>query len=92
MSSSDSDSESAGANTDRDTRIEQCIRTLVAKTFAQDPGNLTLKRIRTKAEAELDLEEGYLKANAQWNIKSKEIVADELVWESWICHVNEAFG
>lgn len=79
MASSDSDPESASTNVAEDARIEQCLRALVIKTFASDADNLTLKRIRTKAEAELDLEDGYLKADAIWKTKSKDIVADELV-------------
>ncbi|KAL8907853.1 MAG: hypothetical protein Q9207_001177 [Kuettlingeria erythrocarpa] len=74
MSNSDASSDNAATS---DARLESALREAVEKTFRTDPEQLTLKRLRSKVEQDLGLEEGFFKSNTTWNTRSKE-VAQEL--------------
>ncbi|EFE42134.1 transcriptional regulator, putative [Trichophyton verrucosum HKI 0517] len=59
--------------------IEQGLRATVAKIYKS--GNLdelTVKRVRLATEKNLGLEQGVLKAHAEWKQKSDEIIKDEV--------------
>ncbi|EZF25446.1 hypothetical protein H112_02244 [Trichophyton rubrum D6] len=59
--------------------IEQGLRATVAKIYKS--GNLdelTVKRVRLATEKILGLEQGVLKAHAEWKQKSDEIIKDEV--------------
>lgn len=63
-----------------DFRIEDTLRAIVARLYnSEDHENLTIKRVRKAAEVKLELPEDYLKENAIWKSKSKDIIADEHV-------------
>lgn len=60
--------------------IEQGLRATVAKIYKS--GNLdelTVKRVRLATEKILGLEQGVLKAHAEWKQRSEEIIKDEVV-------------
>ena len=60
--------------------IEQGLRATVAKIYKS--GNLdelTVTRVRLATEKILGLEQGVLKAHAEWKQKSDEIIKDEVV-------------
>lgn len=44
--------------------------------------DLTVKRVRARAEKELGLEEGFFKTNSTWKQKSQELIVDAVV-RSW---------
>ncbi|EGE00580.1 hypothetical protein TESG_07883 [Trichophyton tonsurans CBS 112818] len=59
--------------------IEQGLRATVAKIYKS--GNLdelTVKRVRLATEKNLGLEQGVLKAHAEWKQRSEEIIKDEV--------------
>ncbi|TID22412.1 transcriptional regulator [Venturia nashicola] len=61
-----------------DPKIEETLRAIVARLYTSgDHSELTVKRVRKAAEVELDLPDDYLKDNATWKSKSKNIIADE---------------
>lgn len=56
------------------------MRAIVARLYKSgDHSELTVKRVRKAAEVELDLPDDYLKDNADWKSKSKDIIGDEHV-------------
>lgn len=61
------------------SQIEQGLRDIVARLFQTGKlDELTVKRVRRAAEAELGLAEDFLKSQ-EWSKKSKEIISDEVV-------------
>lgn len=70
-----SDSElSTPANLPADAEIEQCLRRVVRDALKADE-EMTTNRARTLAEEELGLDTGFLKDNAEWKQRSKDIVS-----------------
>lgn len=60
--------------------ISQKLRDIVIalhKTGNSD--ELTVKRVRTRAETELSLPAGFLKTNAEWKEKSQSTIVDAVV-------------
>lgn len=60
--------------------LEQALRNAVQRVYKL--GNLeelTVKRIRTAAEQDLDLEEDFFKTDSTWKGKSKKIIESEVV-------------
>ena len=58
----------------KDSKIEQCLRKIVPEAKAKDDTEFTVKQARLRAEAELKLEEGFLKTDPEWNERSKAII------------------
>lgn len=71
---SDSEDLSSAPNIPADVEIEQCIRTVVREAVKKDE-TVTVKLARTRAEEKLGLEEGFLKDNAQWKQRSKDLIS-----------------
>ncbi|KAL8658257.1 MAG: hypothetical protein Q9226_001139 [Calogaya cf. arnoldii] len=57
-----------------DAQIENALRDAVGEKFKTNPEQVTIKRIRTHVEHELKLGDGFFKASATWNARSKEII------------------
>ncbi|KAL8735569.1 MAG: hypothetical protein Q9166_000738 [cf. Caloplaca sp. 2 TL-2023] len=53
-------------------KIEDALRNAVEKKYRSNPDQLTVKRIRTDVEQQLGLDDGFFKADAIWNTRSKE--------------------
>lgn len=66
-------------------RIELALRQVVRKLYRQDPANVTVKRARADAEAELGLDSGFFKEDDEWKERSKSIVGEAFVCLH-ICH------
>ncbi|KAL9067321.1 MAG: hypothetical protein Q9157_006848 [Trypethelium eluteriae] len=59
------------------TALEKALRDAVNATFASGKTeDLTVKRLRTLTEKQLELEEGFFKADEIWSAKSKNIIQD----------------
>ncbi|KAI5287465.1 hypothetical protein KEM54_005980, partial [Ascosphaera aggregata] len=59
--------------------LVQALRDATARIYrTKSPENLTVKRIRTEAEKELGVEEGFFKGSAEWKDKSSTIIRDEV--------------
>lgn len=71
-----SDSEdnlSSAADIPSHAEIEECIRNVVREAVKKDE-EVTVKLGRTRAEQRLGLEAGFLKDNAQWKEKSRDLI------------------
>lgn len=64
---------STPANIPADIEIEQCLRRVVRDALKADE-DITTNLARTRAEGELGLDTGFLKDNAEWKKKSKDII------------------
>ncbi|KAF2101783.1 hypothetical protein NA57DRAFT_73224 [Rhizodiscina lignyota] len=75
-----SDSEpNSSARLPSDPKLEECLRDIVSRVFKSGKHeDLTLRRVRTAAEEELDLPEGFFKADVKWKDRSQEIIGDEV--------------
>lgn len=62
-----------------ETRLEKALRDAVEETFKADPEQLTVKRLRSKVEKDLGLDDGFFKSDAAWNARSKEVIQSEVV-------------
>ncbi|KAI9653230.1 MAG: hypothetical protein M1821_007661 [Bathelium mastoideum] len=70
-------SKGAPAAQPSNTRLEEALRDAVKASFsAGKPEELTVKRLRTVVESELNLDQGFFKAHDDWNAKSKKIIQD----------------
>ncbi|KAK3698304.1 hypothetical protein LTR37_017012 [Vermiconidia calcicola] len=58
----------------KDAKIEATLRQTVRKAIAAKEEDLTIKKARSRVEAELRLDAGFLKTDVQWKQKSKEII------------------
>ncbi|KAL4870762.1 hypothetical protein BDV12DRAFT_194965 [Aspergillus spectabilis] len=80
----DSESESEPYQSDTppqpsEKELERALRNAVAKIYKSGKmEELTVKRIRTAAEKELQLEEGFYKTNGDWKSRSDQIIKDEV--------------
>ena len=73
-----SDSEAARPS---EAVISRKLRDLVITIHKTGPtDDLTVKRIRTRAEKELGLEEGFFKTDPSWKQKSQEQIWDAVVF------------
>ena len=57
----------------KDAKIEQCLRRIVREAVKQEEV-ITVKLARSRAEAELKLEAGFLKNDEEWKKRSKDII------------------
>ncbi|KAK5124544.1 hypothetical protein LTR85_001761 [Meristemomyces frigidus] len=64
---------STPANIPADAEIEQCLRRVVRDALKADE-EITTNLARSRAEKDLGLDVGFLKDNAQWKKKSKDII------------------
>ena len=60
--------------------LEGALRGAVQRIWKTNPDNLTVKNIRTSAEHDLDLEDGFFKGDASWNARSKDVIKSEVVF------------
>lgn len=75
-----SDSSDFGDNAPvSDGQIERVLRHTVEKTYKSDQEQLTVRRLRTKVEQELGLDDGFFKGSAKWNVRSKDVIQSEVV-------------
>ncbi|KAF2724207.1 hypothetical protein K431DRAFT_291727 [Polychaeton citri CBS 116435] len=70
---SDSDASERSARSMSDEQIERCLGEIVRDALKNDE-EVTINSARSKAEAKLDLEEGFLR-NAAWKQRSKDIIS-----------------
>ena len=62
------------------TALEGALRRVVKNVY--ESGNmeeLTVKRVRTAAEEQLGLEEGFFKTDEEWKERSKAFISGEVV-------------
>ena len=59
-----------------DAQLSRALRTAVDEKFAEDPGDVRPKAVRTIAEKLLGLEAGYFLETDDWKERSKEILQD----------------
>lgn len=60
-----------------DTSLEQALRDEVAKVFKSGKmEELTVKRVRSAAEKNLGLTEGYFKTTGDWKARSEEVIKE----------------
>lgn len=63
-----------------DATLEQALRTTIQRVYKSGRlEELTVKRIRTSVEGELDLQDGFFKNSATWKDKSKDVIQSEVV-------------
>ena len=60
--------------TPKDSKIEQCLRRIVREAVTKKEGDITVKKVRARAEAELKLEDGFFKDNEEWKERSKDVI------------------
>ncbi|KAK3704514.1 hypothetical protein LTR37_013797 [Vermiconidia calcicola] len=58
----------------KDAKIEATLRQSVRKAVAAKEEDLTIKKARSRVEAELGLDASFFKTDAEWKQKSKEII------------------
>ena len=74
-----SDSSLSSASPSQST-LEQALRLAVQRVYKL--GNLeelTVKRVRSAAEKDLDLEDGFFKSDETWKERSKNVIQSEVV-------------
>lgn len=63
-----------------DETISQALRNVVISLHkAGNTDELTVKRVRTRAETSLGLPEGYFKGDQRWKQKSHDVILDAVV-------------
>ena len=63
-----------------DATLTRALKATVVSLFKSDNvEDLTVKRVRTKVEQELNLSEGFFKNAPDWNQKSKDIIHKAVV-------------
>ncbi|KIW03114.1 uncharacterized protein PV09_05757 [Verruconis gallopava] len=72
-----SDSEDS-SSAPSDAQLTSTLKRTVARFFAEDSDNLTLKRVRAAIENELNLPANWLKNHNVWAAKSKELITSEV--------------
>jgi hypothetical protein len=73
-------SDSDSPNPPSDEAISEALRNVVISLHkAGDTDELTVKRVRTRAETSLGLPAGYLKGDEHWKQKSHEVILDAVV-------------
>jgi len=55
--------------------LETKLRKAVEKAYKEDPDSLTVKKVRTRVESDLGLEEGFF-TSADWKDKSKALIKE----------------
>lgn len=80
LSSPPSTSGTAGTDQDVLLRIHDTLIRIVVDTYRSgNLADLTVKRVRQRTEAELGLDDGFLKTDPEWSAKSKDIISAEAV-------------
>ena len=60
--------------------LEQALRDAVRSCYSSgDLDNLTVKRIRSSVEADLDLQDDFFKTDPAWKERSKNVIQSEVV-------------
>lgn len=77
-------SDSEGALPSESTISQKLRDVVIALHKAGNADDLTVKRVRARAEKELSLPEGYLKTNSGWKQKSQDAIHAAVV-SVWIC-------
>lgn len=63
-----------------DDELERVLRKVVQDLYKSgNLENLTVKRVRKAAEAQLDVKEGFFRDHGTWKERSKEIIQSEVV-------------
>ena len=63
-----------------DATLSRALRDVVISTYKSGKtDDLTVKRVRTGAEARLDLPGGFFKSHGTWGQKSKDIILESVV-------------
>ncbi|KAL8695347.1 MAG: hypothetical protein Q9218_000106 [Villophora microphyllina] len=65
-----------------DAQLEKALRQAVKHLYKSDPEQITVKKIRTNVEQDLELDPGFFKDDQLWNARSKEIIRSEAVQEA----------
>jgi hypothetical protein len=69
------------------SEIEAALRRIVADLYAAERyADLTVKRVRVAAEQQLGLDDGWFKADDEWNTRSKDVISSEVV--SMLCYFH----
>ena len=55
--------------------IETELRKAVETVYKKDPDSLTVKKVRTQVEQDLELEDGFF-TSAEWKDKSKKLIKE----------------
>jgi hypothetical protein len=80
MSDSEPSPQSSPVAAPSGTALAAALRNAVERIFnAGDLGGLTVKRVRSAAEKQLKLPEGFFKEHPKWGGRSKEIIKTEAV-------------
>ena len=58
----------------KDSAIEQCLRRIVREAKEKNDEEFSVKRARLRAEAELKLEDGFLKNDEVWKQRSRHVI------------------
>lgn len=73
-------SDSDTPNLPSDEAISEALRNIVISLHkAGNDADLTLKRVRARAETSLGLPAGYLKGDQHWKLKSQSVITDAFV-------------
>lgn len=76
-----SEPEQAARSVPSDDVIETTLRRMVFDVWSTEKfEELTVRRIRGKAEKALGLDEGFFKGDERWKVKSDQIIKDEVVY------------
>ena len=82
-------SDTETADRPSDAIIARTLRDVVIATHKSGKDeDLTVKRVRAKAEEQLGLSAGYLKTNQEWKQKSQDTILEAVVSMSFTsCHL-----
>src|SRR4051812_31348982 len=73
-------SDSGNADRPSNATISRALRDVVISVYkAGNTDDLTVKRVRSRAEVELDLPVGFFKSNQTWKKKSHDIIHEAVV-------------
>lgn len=62
-----------------DVHLETALRQAVKQLYTVDPEQITVKKIRTNVEQDLELDPGFFKDDPSWNTRSKQVIQSEVV-------------
>jgi hypothetical protein len=72
-------SDTEGGMPSEDTITQKLRDVVIAIHKTAKPEDLTVKRVRVRAEKELSLPDGFLKKDSVWKQKSQDIIRDAAV-------------
>ncbi|KAI4199491.1 MAG: hypothetical protein LQ350_004557 [Teloschistes chrysophthalmus] len=61
-----------------DVHLETALRQAVKQLYTVDPEQITVKKIRTNVEQDLELDPGFFKDDPSWNTRSKQVIQSEV--------------